>query len=133
MMRSDEHNRHLHFSYAEDTAPPSNVNDTDEEESKEIIVHEPLSENISIDVSESECNIVHKTVSQKNSSDVPTNVITELKYDEHIEPSVIDKGPSHFNIFECGINLLGQLYVTYQRAFTESPIQELLYQISPAR
>ena len=45
-----------------------------------------------MDVSESGCNIVHETLSQKNSSDVPTNVITELKYDEHIEPSVIDKG-----------------------------------------
>ena len=43
-------------------------------------------------VSESEFNIVNKTLSQNNSSDVPTNFITELKYDEHIEPSVIDKG-----------------------------------------
>ena len=30
----------------------------------------------------SECNIVHKTLSQNNSSDVPTNVITELKGDK---------------------------------------------------
>ena len=84
MMRSDEHNRHLHGSYAEDTAPPSNVNDTDKDKSKEIIVHETLSENLSMDVSESECNIVNETLSQNNSSDVPTNVITELKDDEHI-------------------------------------------------
>ena len=34
MMRSDEHNRHVHISYAEDTAPSSNVNVTDEEKSK---------------------------------------------------------------------------------------------------
>ena len=54
------------------------------------------------------------------SSDVPTNVITELKYDEHIEPSVSDKKLSYFNIFECGRNLLYQLDVTYQRAFTAS-------------
>ena len=34
MMRSDEHNRHVHGSYVEETAPPSNVNVTDEDESK---------------------------------------------------------------------------------------------------
>ena len=73
-----------------------------------------------MDVSESECNIVNEILSQKNSSDVPTNVITELKYDEHIEPSVRDKGSSYFNIFECGRNLLDQLDVTYQCAFTAS-------------
>ena len=43
MMRYDEHNWHMHGSYAEDTSPSSNVNDTDEDESKEIIVHETLS------------------------------------------------------------------------------------------
>ena len=86
-----------------------------------------------MDVSKSECNIVHKTLSQNNSSDVPTNIITELKDDEHIELSVIDKGSSNFNIFKCGRNLLGKLDVTYQRALTASPVQEGLYQISPAR
>ena len=75
-MRSDEHNRHVHGSYAEDTALSSNVNVTDEDESKEIIVHETLTDNLSKDISESECNIVHKTLSQKNSTDVPANVIT---------------------------------------------------------
>ena len=44
-----------------------------------------------MDISESECNIVDETLSQNNSSDIPTNVITELKDDKHIEPSVIDK------------------------------------------
>ena len=91
MLRSDEYNQHVHGGYAEETAPSSNVNDTDEDESKEIIVHEPELENLSMDVSESECNIVHKNLSQNNSSDVPTKVITELKYDEHIEPSASDK------------------------------------------
>ena len=90
-MISDENNRHMHGSYAEETAPSSNVNDTDEDKSKEIIVHETLSENQSMDVSESECNIVHETLSQNNSSDVPTNAITELKDGEHKEPSVIEK------------------------------------------
>ena len=77
-----------------------------------------------MDVSESEFNIVHKTLSLKNSSDVPANVITELKDDEHIEPSVIEKGTSYFNIFECGRNILDQLDVTYQRAFMASSVQE---------
>ena len=86
-----------------------------------------------MDVNESECNIVHETLSQNNTSDVPTNVITELKYDVHIKPSVTDKGSSYFNIFECGRNLLDQLDVTYQRAFTASPVQQGLYQISAAR
>ena len=70
---------------------------------------------------------------QNNSSDVPTNVITELKDDEHIEPSVTEKGSSYFNIFECGRNLLDQLDVTYQLAFTASPVQQGLYQMSPAQ
>ena len=86
MMKSDEHNRHVHGSYAEETAPPSNVNVTDKDDLKEIIVHENLSENQYKDVSKSECNIVHKTLSQNNSADVPANVITELKDDEHKEP-----------------------------------------------
>ena len=85
MMRSDEHNRHVHCIYAEEMAPSLNVNVMDEEESKEIIVHKTLSDNQSMDVSESECNIVHETLSQNNSSDVPTNFIKELKDDEHKE------------------------------------------------
>ena len=46
MMRSDEHNWHVHGSNAEETGLSSNVNATDKEESKEIIVHETLSDNI---------------------------------------------------------------------------------------
>ena len=60
-----------------------------------------------------------------------------LKYDEHIEPSVSVKGESYFNIFEFGRNLLDQLDVTYQRAFTASEatssVPTGLYQISLAR
>ena len=60
-----------------------------------------------------------------------------MKYDEHIELSVSDKGASYFNIFECGRNILDQLDVTYQRAFTasakQSSLPKGLYQISPAR
>ena len=70
------------------TAPSSNVNVTDKEKSKQIIVHETLSENNSTDVSESECNIVNGTLSQNNSSNVSEYTITELKDKEHKEPSV---------------------------------------------
>ena len=122
-------------------APSSNVNDTEEVESNNSIVHKtfhkPSSENIYMEVRKSECNIVNKTLSQNNSSDIRTNVITELKYDEHIEPSVSDKGSSYFNIFECGRNLLDQLDVTYQRAFTASAkpatVPKGYYQPSPAQ
>ena len=105
-------------------APSSDVNDTDEDESNNSIVHKPfhktLLENLIIDVSESECNIVNGTSSQSDSSDVPTNDISELNYDDHIEPSANVKEASYFNIFECGRNLLDHLDVTYQRAFTAS-------------
>ena len=84
-----------------------------------------------MDVSESECNIVHKTLSQKNSSGVPANFITELKDDEHKEPSVTEKVTIYFNIFECDRNLLDQLDVTYQQAFMASPVREGYY-TSPA-
>ena len=90
-----------------------------------------------MDVSESECNIVNITLSQNVSSDVPTNVITELNYDNHIEPSASVKEASYFNIFECGRNLLDQLDVTYQRAFTASETLSTVppghYKLSPAR
>ena len=123
-MRSDEHNRHVHGSYAEETASSSNVNVTDEDESKYIIVHKTLSENQSKDVSKSECNIVHETLPQNNSADVPENVITEIKDDEHKEPSVTEKVTSYFNIFECGRNLLDQLDVTHKRAFMTTSAQD---------
>ena len=79
-------------------------------------MHNTLSENQSKDVSESECNIIQKTLLQNNSADVPDNVLTELKYYDHKEPSVTEKVRSYFNIFECGRNILDQLDVTYQRA-----------------
>ena len=143
MLRCGEDNHHVHHvhdGYEEEMAPSLEVNDTDEDESNNSIVHEPFhkpsSEYIHIDVSESECNIVSENLSQNNSSDVTTNVITELKYDEHIKPSVSVKGVSYFNIFECSRNILDQLDVTYQRAFTApeatSSVPKLIYQISPA-
>ena len=99
------------------TAPSSNINVTDKDESREIIVHKTLSENNSKDARESEYSIVNKTLPQNNSADVPENAITELKDKEHKKPSVTQKVTIYFNIFECGRNLLDQLDVMYQRAF----------------
>ena len=66
-MRCGENNHRVHDGYEKEMAPSSDVNDTDEDESKYSIVHEPFdepsSENLFMDVSESECNIVNKTLS----------------------------------------------------------------------
>ena len=123
MIRSDKLNRHDHGIYTEMAALSLNVNVNvmDEEESKEIILHETLSENNSKGVSKSERNIANETLSQKISADIPENTITELKDEENKEPSLTEKVTSYFNIFECGRNLLDQLEVTYQRAFMATP------------
>ena len=71
--------------------------------------------------------MTHKTLSQNNSTDVPANVITELKDYEHKEPSVTAKVTSCFNIFECGRNLLDQLDVTYQQASMATSAQHEYY------
>ena len=56
MMRCGENNHHVHGSYEKEMAPSSDVNDTDEDELKKPIVHEPFdepsSENLFMDVSE---------------------------------------------------------------------------------
>ena len=78
MMRSNNLNWYDHGGYTKSTAPYSNVNVTDKEESKNIIVHKNLSENSSTDVSKSERNIVNETLSQKNSADVSEYTIMEL-------------------------------------------------------
>ena len=96
----------------------------DEEEEIKIIVHETLSENNSKCVSESECNIVHKTSLQNNFEDVPDNVTTKLKDDEHKEPSVTEKVTFYFNIFECDRNLLDQFDFSYQQVFMATSAQD---------
>ena len=55
--------------------------------------------------------------------DVPENTITELKDEDHKEPSVTEKVISYFSIFECGRNLLDQLDVTYQQVFMATPAE----------
>ena len=57
MMKCGENNHHVHYGYEKEMAPSSDVNDTDEDESNNSIVHEPFdkpsSENLFMDVSES--------------------------------------------------------------------------------
>ena len=130
MMRSDKLNWHDHGGYTKITAPSLNVNVTDEDKSKEIIVHKTLSKNKSKDVSKSKRNIINKTLSQNNSADVSENTITELKDEEHKELSVTKEVKSYFNIFECGRNILDQLDVTYQRAFMSTPEYEYYKEIA---
>ena len=91
MMRFGENNHHVHDGYGKEMAPSLYVNDMDEDkdedESNNSIVHdlfdETSSENLVMEVSESECNIVNETSSQSDSS----NVTTELNYDDHIKTS----------------------------------------------
>ena len=80
MMRYDKLNWHDRGGYTEMTAPSLNINVTDEDESKRIIVHKILSVNCSTDVSESKRNIVNENLSQKNSADVSEYTITKIKY-----------------------------------------------------
>ena len=77
MIRSDNLNWQDHGTNM--TAPSSNVNVTDEDKSKEIILHETLSENSFTDISESKRNIINNTLLHKHSADVSENTITELK------------------------------------------------------
>ena len=88
IIRSDKLNWHDHGGYTEITSSSLNVNVTDEDKSKEIIVQETLSENNSKDVSKSERNIVNETLSQNNSANVSQYTITEQKDKEYKEPSV---------------------------------------------
>ena len=57
MMRFGENNHHMNDGYEEEMALSLDVNDTDEDESKNSIVHEPFHkpslDNLSMDVSES--------------------------------------------------------------------------------
>ena len=102
----------MHDGYEEEMDPSSDVNDTDEDESNNSIVHdlfdEPSAENLIIGESESECNIVNETSSQSD----PSNVTTELNYDDHIKPSANVKEASYLIIFECRRNILDKLDVT---------------------
>ena len=51
----------------------------------------------------------------------------DLKDEEHKEPSVTKKVTSHFNMFECGRNILDRFDFTYQQAFIATPGEDEYY------
>ena len=109
-MRSGEKNHHVHDGYGKEISSSSYVKDTDKDKDKDESNNsiarsfdEPSAENLE---SESDYNIVNAT--------------TELNCDEHIKPLANVIEASHFNIFECGRNVMDKLDVTYQSAFTAS-------------
>ena len=121
MMISNNLNWHDHRGYTEMTAPSLNINITDEDESKLIIVHGSLSDNCSTDVSKSKRKIVNENFLQNNYANVSEYTITELKEKEYMESSVTKEETSYFNIFGYGRNLLDGLDVTYERACMANP------------
>ena len=80
MMRSDNLNWYDDSSYTKMTAPYSNVNVTNERESKRIIVNEKLSQSCSRNENKSKRSIVNKPLSQKYSAN--ENEIRSTKEDE---------------------------------------------------
>ena len=69
-MTSNTLNWHDYDGYTEIIAPSLNVNATDEEESKRIIVHEDLLQNCSANEDNSKQSIVDKTLLQNYSAGV---------------------------------------------------------------
>ena len=110
MMRSDTLNWNNYGGYTKMTALSSNVNSTDEDESKRIIVHETLSQNCSANKDELKQSIVNKTLSQSYS------VVWEKLCSTEIDKSEYTHTPNFnvSNIIECRRNNPG---VSYERAY----------------
>ena len=79
MMRSDNLNWNDHGVYTKMTDLSLNVNVTDEDESKRIIVYKSLLDTCSTDVSKLKRNIANIHLSQNNYANVSKYTITELK------------------------------------------------------
>ena len=80
MMKSDNLNWYDHGGYTKMTAPYSNVNFTNESESKRSIVNENLLQSCSMNENKSKRSIVNKPLSQKCSAD--KNELCFTKEDE---------------------------------------------------
>ena len=113
------------------TAPSLNVNATEKDEWKRIIVHKGLSQSCSTNEDESKQSIVNKTLSHKycadvdklcsTEKDISECTITEQKEEKYKESKGTKEVPIYFNIFECGRNILDRLDVTYEQAFMVTP------------
>ena len=123
MMRSDTFNWYKHGGYTEITAPFSNVNVTNESESKRSIVNEKLLQSCYTNKYKSKRSIFNKPLLQKRSAD--ENALCSTKEDESEWASKKQKdtknevacdATNYFNIsniFECGRN---NTDVSYERA-----------------
>ena len=126
MIRSDNLNWHDHGSYTEITDPYLNVNATNKDESKRIIVQKNVIRELFYRHKRIKTQHRQQNVSQKNSANVSEYTITEIKDKEYKEPSVTKEVKSYFKIFECGRNLSDILDVTHQGAFM-STLQDKYY------
>ena len=77
-------------------------------------MHEVLLKSCSINNSESKHSIVHETLSQNYSMDISEYTTTQPKYKVYKESLVTKKVTSYFNIFKFGGNILDRLDVMYE-------------------
>ena len=83
MMISDNLNLYDYGGYTKMTAPSSDVNSTDKDESKRIIVQETLSHNCSANNDELKKIIVNKNLSQDYSAGVEKLCLIEIDKSEY--------------------------------------------------
>ena len=114
MMRSDKLNWYDHRGYTKIISPYSNVNITNDGESKRSIVYKKLSQSCSMNKKKSKRSIVNKPLLQKCSAD--KNELRSTKEDEsecankkqkYSKNEVIYDVTNYFNVsnvFECGRN-----------------------------
>ena len=110
IVRSDTLNWHGYGGCTKMTAPSSNVNSADEDESKRIIVHEALLHNCSANKDESKQSIVNETLSQNYSLDVDKTCSKEIDKPEYTQMPTFNVS----NVFEYGRN---NPDVSYKRAY----------------
>ena len=99
-MISDTLNCHNFGGYTKNITTSSNVNSTDEDKSKCIIVHEFSSQNCSLSKDKSKQSIVNKTLPQNYSADVDKLCSAEVEKSEYTHVPNFNVS----NVFECGRN-----------------------------
>ena len=92
MMISDTLNWYDYGAYTEMTAPSSNVNSTDKDESKRIIVHKTLSQNCSANKDKSKQSIVNETLLQNYYVEVDKLCSTDIDKSEYTITKQRDEG-----------------------------------------
>ena len=92
------------------TALSSNINSTDEDESKHMILHKTLLQNCFANKDESKQSIPNETLSQKYSAEVDKLCSTEKDKPEYTHVPNFNVS----NVFECGRN---NPDVSYERAY----------------